>query len=69
MPTATHNRAPVDHYESFVEGQTVRLIVGGPRCVIIDTCDDCGMATIAYGTSDGDIDALDVPFEALVHSD
>ena len=66
MPTATMNRRPIpDFYETFVEGQTVRLITGSSPLVIIDVCDDCGEVTVAYGTSDGDIDVLTVPAVAL----
>lgn len=65
----TQNSRLIDFYETFVEGQTVRLTVGGPRCVIVDVCDDCGDVTMAYGTSDGDIDVVTVPPTAIELAD
>ena len=63
--TATHNGRVIDFYETYVEGQRVRLVVGGPVCVIIDVCDCCGEITMAYGDSDGDIDIVTVPPTAV----
>lgn len=54
-----------DFYETLVEGQTVRLITGSAPMVIIDVCGDCGDVTVAYGTSEGDIDVLTVPPTAV----
>ena len=63
--TVTHNSRVIDFYQTFVEGQTVRLIVGGPRCVVTEVCECCGEVTMAYGNSDGDIDVVTVPPAAL----
>ncbi len=57
----THNQRIIDAYDIFVEGQVVRLLTGGPPMTVIEVCEGCGDVTVAYTTSDGDIDVLDLP--------
>lgn len=64
--TTTHARIPTPDYDVFVEGEVVLLKSGGPAMTVIDICEDCGDVTAAYRTSDGDIDVITFPPEALV---
>lgn len=66
MPTVTRNRQPIPEYDVYVEGELVMLKSGGPVMTTIGFCEDCNEVEVAYGTSDGDIDILGFPPEALV---
>ena len=61
--------APTDFYQTFVEGQAVRLVTGSTKMVVIDVDEDGGELTVAYGNSDGDVDIITLPTAALAHSD
>lgn len=63
---ATHNASPIsDTYNTFVEGQVVKLVLGGPDLVVIDVCDDCGEVEVAWIDSDQDISFGSFPTDAL----
>lgn len=63
----TRNRQPItETYETFVEGELVMIKSGGPAMTVLATCEDCGDIDVAYGTSDGDVDILTLPSDALV---
>lgn len=65
--TTTRNRQPIpDTYDAFVEGELVMLKSGGPVMTVLGTCEDCGEIDVAYGNSQGDVDILGMPAEALV---
>jgi hypothetical protein len=62
----TVSNLAADTYATFVEGEQVMIKSGGPVMTVVGTCDDCGEIDVAYGTSDGDIDIIGLPPEALV---
>jgi hypothetical protein len=69
MTTATRSRLPIPDYDVFVEGDRVMLKSGSTTMTVVGHCDDCGDIDVAYGTSDGDIDIINLPPEALVRVD
>lgn len=70
MVVSTNNRTtfkPTDFYETFVPGQVVELIIGGPAMQVVDVCDDCGEVEAVYVDSAGDLIFNSFPPECLVN--
>jgi len=64
--TATHNDSPIsDTYNTFIEGQIVKLVIGGPNMVVLDVCNDCGDVDVAWVDPEGDISFGVFPDAAL----
>ncbi|MGH8466281.1 MAG: hypothetical protein ACRER5_19240 [Pseudomonas sp.] len=68
MVVSTRNRRiePSDFYATFVEGQVVELIIGGPAMQVVDVCEDCGEVEAVHVNSAGDLIFNTFPPECLV---
>lgn len=66
MPTTTRKPQPTDFYATFVPGQVVELIIGGPAMQVVDVCEDCGEVEAVYVDSVGDLIFNTFPPECLV---
>ena len=56
-----------DEYDGPAVGDIVQLASGSPDMTVIDFCDECGEATVAY--YDGNMVVMTLPVEALVEMD
>lgn len=66
MPITTANRQPIpDTYETFIEGEIVSLVSGGPDMTVLDYCDDCDTVEVAWFNGDA-LEIYSLPAAVLV---
>ncbi len=56
-----------DEFDGPAIGDIVQLASGSPDMTVIDFCDECGEATVAY--YDGNMVVMTFPIEALLEAD
>ncbi len=56
-----------DEFDGPAIGDIVQLASGSPDMTVIDFCDECGDATVAY--YDGNMVVMTFPIEALIEAD